>query len=148
MRITQYTDYGLRTLIYLGERPNDIVSIPQIAEHYAISLNHLIKVIYELKKMGCIESIRGRYGGLRLICSPKEINIGMVVQEMEPLDIAECFSANGQCIITSSCRLKVIFGRALHAFNQELAKYSLDDLLDNREDLVHFINSSIIPEKS
>lgn len=74
---------------------------------------------------------------------PRAINIGQVVREMEPLDIVECFSANGQCIIAPSCRLKGILGRALRAYLQELAKHSLEDLLDNRDQLVELLHSSI-----
>jgi len=143
MRITQYTDYGLRTLIYLDAHPNDIIPMPRIAEHYAISPNHLMKVTQQLTKLGYVESVRGRNGGLRLTRAPKEINTGTVVREMEPLDIVECFSQNGQCIIAPACRLKGVLGRALRAFHQELAKYSLEDLLDNRDQLVELLHSSI-----
>ena len=142
MRITQYTDYGLRTLIYLGAHPGDIVPMPQIAEHYAISPNHLMKVTQQLTKLGYVESIRGRNGGLRLTRAPNEINIGTVVREMEPLDIVECFRQNGQCIIAPACRLKGVLGRALRAFQQELAKYSLEDLLDNRDHIAQLLHSS------
>ena len=142
MRIIQYTDYGLRTLIYLGAHPNEIVPMPQIAEHYVISPNHLMKVTQQLTKLGYVESVRGRNGGLRLTHAPKEINIGTVVRQMEPLDIVECFSPNGQCLIAPACRLKGILGRALRAFHQELAKHSLEDLLDNRDQLVELLHTS------
>lgn len=139
MRITQYTDYGLRTLIYLGAHPGDIIPMPLIAEHYGISANHLMKVTQQLAKLGYIESIRRRNGGLRLKRAPREINIGTVIREMEPLDIVECFS---QCIIAPSCRLKGVLGRALHVFRQELAKHSLEDLIGNRDQLVALLHSS------
>jgi len=148
MRITQYTDYGLRTLIYLGAHPGDIIPMPQIAAHYAISPNHLMKVTQQLTKLGYVESIRGRNGGLRLTRSPREINIGTVVRDMEPLDIVECFSQDGQCIIDPACRLKGILARALRAFHQELAKHSLEELLGNRDQLVELLHSSVTSVES
>ena len=82
-----------------------------------------MKVTQQLTKLGYVESIRGRNGGLRLTRAPREINIGTVVREMEPLDIVECFSQDGRCIIDPACRLKGILARALRAFHQELAKH-------------------------
>jgi len=117
--------------------------MPQIAAHYAISPNHLMKVTQQLTKLGYVESIRGRNGGLRLTRAPREINIGTVVREMEPLDIVECFSQDGRCIIDPACRLKGILARALRAFHQELAKHSLEDLLGNRNQLVELLHLSV-----
>jgi len=101
-----------------------------------------MKVAQQLTKLGYVESIRGRNGGIRLIRDPRAINIGQVVREMEPLDLVECFSQSGQCTIAPSCRLKGILGRALHAFHQELAIYSLEDLLENQDQLVELLHSS------
>ncbi|WP_294741116.1 Rrf2 family transcriptional regulator [uncultured Exiguobacterium sp.] len=144
MRITQYTDYGLRVLIYLGVNRDVITPMPQIAKHYGISSNHLMKVTQQLTKLGYVESTRGRSGGLRLIQDPKDINIGKVVRQMEPLDIVECFGNNGHCVIEPSCRLKGVLGRALRAFIRELEQHTLEELLDNRDELnLLFASSSI-----
>jgi len=84
MRLTQYTDYSLRVLLYLGVRDNNKLSnIKEIAEAYNISKNHLMKIIHELGKLGLIETIRGRNGGIRLAQLPKDINIGKVVRQTE-----------------------------------------------------------------
>lgn len=142
MRITQYTDYGLRALIHLGVHKNSIIPMPRIAQHYGISSNHLMKVAQHLTRLGYIESIKGRNGGLRLIRDPKEINIGTVVCELEPLDIVECFSENGHCIIEPNCKLKGVLGRALRAFIEELEQHSLDELLKNRDSLALIFDAS------
>ena len=135
MRITQYTDYGLRVLMYLGVHRDVITPMPQIAQHYGISSNHLMKVTQQLAKLGYVESTRGRSGGLCLIRDPKDINIGKVVREMEPMDIVECFGSNGHCVIEPGCRLKGVLGRALRAFIRELEQHTLEELLDNRDEL-------------
>ena len=80
MRLTLYTDYSLRVLIYLGLKGNDQLStIQEIADSYNISKNHLMKVTYDLGQLGLIETIRGRGGGIRLKVAPKDINIGKLV---------------------------------------------------------------------
>lgn len=135
MRITQYTDYGLRVLIYLGVHRDKITPMPMIASHYGISANHLMKVTQQLTKLGYVESTRGRTGGLRLIKDPANINIGQVVREMEPMEIVECFSEEGRCIIEPNCHLKGILGRALRAFLKELEQHTLAELVENKEEL-------------
>ncbi len=94
-----------------------------------------MKVTQQLAKLGYVESTRGRSGGLRLIRDPKDINIGKVVREMEPMDIVECFGSNGHCVIEPGCRLKGVLGRALRAFIRELEQHTLEELLDNRDEL-------------
>ncbi|RKJ45379.1 Rrf2 family transcriptional regulator, partial [Butyricicoccus sp. 1XD8-22] len=82
MRLTLYTDYSLRVLLYLGIKGNEQLStIQEIADNYNISKNHLMKVTYELGQLGYIETIRGRGGGIRLAMNPNDINIGQVVRK-------------------------------------------------------------------
>lgn len=131
MQLTLYTDYSLRMLIYL-ERvpPPQLTSIKEIATAYQISYHHLTKVAHELAKLGLIESIKGRNGGVRLAKEPSEINIGWVVRHTEDnLTLVECFDDhNNQCMLKGHCRLKGILSEALQAFLQVLDKYTLADL--------------------
>lgn len=103
MKLTNYTDFSLRVLIYLASRENNELSnIQQIADVYGISKNHLTKVIYHLGKRGYVETIRGRNGGIRLGKSPESINIGEVVRYTEDdLVMVECFDPRkNSCIIS------------------------------------------------
>ena len=132
MRLTQYTDYSLRVLIYLAMQHNDqLTNIKDIAEKYTISKNHLMKVIHELGKLGFIETIRGRNGGIRLALKPDQINIGAVIRKTEEdFHLVECFNAEkNSCILSPTCRLKHILYDALQAYLNVLDQYTLSDIV-------------------
>lgn len=142
MRMTMYTDFSLRILIYLAIRPTgQKATVPEIAESYGISKNHLMKVAQHLAKLGYIESTRGRGGGLRLLHEPSQINVGKVVRQMEDdFHIVECFDRErNTCPITPVCSLKHALGRALQAYLAVLDEYTLQDLAHNPLELVQFM---------
>lgn len=129
MRLTRYTDYALRTLLYLGLHEPQQSSIAEIARAYGISESHLTKVVHQLGRLGLIRTSRGRGGGLRLGQRADEIVIGAVVRQTEDdLALVECF-AGGACAITAPCRLRRALGEALGAFLAVLDGYTLADLL-------------------
>lgn len=141
MRLTLYTDYSLRVLVYLATKPKEELSnIKEIAEVYHISKNHLMKVTYELGKMNVIETIRGRNGGIRLALPPEEINIGDIVRKTEEdFHIVECFDKeNNQCIISPACGLKHALNKALQAYLEVLDQYTLADLTKNQSALLSY----------
>ena len=138
MQLTTYTDYALRVLIYLGIQPVEKLSnIKDIANFYHISNNHLSKVVYELGKLGIVDTVRGRNGGIKLAKKPSDINIGTVIRETEkPIHLVECFdSENNLCKISPACRLKGVLYEALQAYLNVLDRYTLEDLLINKDDL-------------
>lgn len=131
MRLTSYTDYALRTLMYLALNRDELVTIQDIADAHQIAKNHLSKVVHHLGLLGLVETVRGRNGGLRLGREPTDINIGEVVRHTETdFHIAECFSnENGGCIYSSSCALKAALHRASSAFLAVLDDVTLDTLI-------------------
>jgi Rrf2 family nitric oxide-sensitive transcriptional repressor len=118
MRLTAYTDYALRTLMYLATNREQLVTVQQIADAHGIAKNHLTKVVHQLATLGYIDSLRGRNGGLRLGCEPEEINIGAVVRQTESdFFMAACFDEQSAgCIYSPSCALKGTLGQATRAF--------------------------------
>ncbi|WP_019241770.1 MULTISPECIES: RrF2 family transcriptional regulator [Bacillus] len=134
MKLTSYTDYSIRVLLYLNIHNNELSTIQDIADAYHISKNHLMKIIYNLGKLGYIETIRGRNGGIRLAMKPEDINIGKLVRETEEdFNIVECFSSDHSgCPITSICTLKGVLNQALFAFLKVLDEYTLDDISKNK----------------
>jgi Rrf2 family nitric oxide-sensitive transcriptional repressor len=133
MRLTVYTDYALRVLMYVAVRPEPLPTIGQIANAYQISRNHLMKVVYELGQAGYLETVRGKNGGLRLACRPEDIGLGRLVRETEPdMALVPCFDPiSAKCAITPACRLRGVLAEAKTAFLDVLDGYSLADLVSN-----------------
>ncbi len=133
MRLTTYSDYALRLLMYLGTHRGEICTIQQIADAYGISKNHLMKIAHQLSIEGYLESLRGRGGGLRLAKAPNEIVVGAVVRATEEdFDLVECFNPDrNRCVVTKACRLRGVLSEALEAYLAVLDRYSPEDLISN-----------------
>ncbi|MGH6828710.1 MAG: RrF2 family transcriptional regulator [Rhizomicrobium sp.] len=130
MRLTVYSDYALRLLMYLAVRQEGLVTIQEVADSYRISKNHLTKVAFDLGRAGFLETVRGRGGGIRLAKPPPEIGLGQVLRLTEMgSPLVECFDARTDaCAISAPCRLKGVLSRALRAFFEVLDQYTLSDL--------------------
>jgi Rrf2 family transcriptional regulator, nitric oxide-sensitive transcriptional repressor len=137
MKLTAFTDYSLRVLLYLAADPNQRATISAIASAFDISENHLVKVVHFLGKQGWIETVRGKGGGIQLVRSPGAINVGRVVRDTEGIALpAECFLPEGnECILTPVCRLKNVLADAVKAFYAVLDQYTLADISKNRHAL-------------
>lgn len=130
MKLTQYSDYSLRVLIFLGVRTERLATISEIAESYGISRNHVVKVVHHLGQLGYVETLRGKRGGLRLAGKPEDINIGKLVRDTEAsLQIVECFGDDEACVLSPVCVLKNALNEALLAFLAVLDRYTLKDLI-------------------
>jgi Rrf2 family nitric oxide-sensitive transcriptional repressor len=136
MELSQFTDYSLRVLIHVSLRGKELSSVKEVADAFAISRNHLVKVVHNLAKLGYLDTFRGKGGGITLGKPAKEIGIGKLVRETENLAILECFpSGKGTCCIAGVCELQNIMGKALQAFMAELDKVTLADLLKKKPTL-------------
>jgi len=135
MRLTVYTDYSLRVLMYVALHPERRPTIGEVAASYGISKNHVMKVVYQLGLAGYVETVRGQSGGMRLAKPPQDIILGEVVRRTEPdLALVPCFAAaEAACVITPACKLRHVLHEARAAFLAVLDDYSLADLVENRE---------------
>lgn len=140
MRLTHFTDYTLRVLIFLGLHDSEegLATIGDIALAYGISENHLMKIVHHLGKQGYVETLRGKGGGMRLARAPDKINIGEVVRGSEvDLALVECFQpGKTACPITSVCELRNVLCDAMGAFFRELDRHTLADLIQPRAKLL------------
>jgi Rrf2 family nitric oxide-sensitive transcriptional repressor len=129
MRLTNFSDYALRVLMYAAAREGELITIEETAARYGISRTHLMKVANLLTRAGYLAAVRGRSGGLKLGRPPAEIRLGDVVRATEPdFDLVECFAAGDGCRIAPTCRLRGVLGKALLAFISVLDDYTLADL--------------------
>ena len=118
MQLTQFSDYAMRTVLYLGCRPEKLVSVDEISRAYGISRHHLVRVVQSLTELGVVTSQRGRGGGMRLAKAPAEINVGWLIRQTEPhFNLVECldFETN-TCPIAPACGLKGAIQRASRRF--------------------------------
>jgi len=117
MRLTLFSDYALRVLMFAHAAQDRLVTIEEISEGYGISRPHVMKVVNALTRSGYLTAVRGRSGGLRLAMPAEKIILGDVVRETEPdLALVECFSSADQCVITKCCKLQGTLDEALQAF--------------------------------
>jgi Rrf2 family transcriptional regulator, nitric oxide-sensitive transcriptional repressor len=130
MRLTLHTDYALRVLIQAAIADGKLITINDIAQSFAISKQHLMKVVNDLSQKGYLETVRGRKGGIRLQVRARDINVGQVVRETEDrLDVIGCLEQRGYCRIERVCVLRGALRDATEAFLAVLDRYSLADLI-------------------
>lgn len=132
MRLTQWTDYALRVLMYCAAQQEraSAPTIAEIATAHGISRSHLMKIVMKLSALGWLETTRGRGGGLRLMKPAAEISVGQVVRQMEEdFRMVECFDlATNVCRLEPQCRLKGALQQALKAYMAVLDGFHLSDL--------------------
>ena len=137
MELNQFTDYSLRALIFVALKDEgELSSIKEIAAAFAVSENHLVKVVHKLGKLGYLETVRGRGGGVALKMAPEKIGVGEVVRAVETMAVVECLPPRqGTCCIAGVCELQAGLKRATAAFMAELDKMTLADLVRNDREL-------------
>ena len=129
MRLTAFSDYALRVLMYARANGDRLVTIEETAQAYGISRAHLMKVVNILTRAGYLQAVRGRSGGFRLAMAPEDINLGAVVRATEPdFALVECFAPGNRCVITKHCGLPNVLNDALRAFVGVLDNHTLADI--------------------
>ncbi|MCE9569796.1 MAG: Rrf2 family transcriptional regulator [Rhodocyclales bacterium] len=131
MKLTTFSDYTLRVLMYLALSRDRLATVPEIAAAYGISENHLMKVAHQLVRSGVVESVRGKGGGIRLALAPEDVRLGSVVRASEgTAPIVECLSDEvATCCIAPACKLSAVLSRAFDALYASLDEYTLADLV-------------------
>ncbi len=130
MRLTNFSDYALRLLMYAAANDERLVTIEETSQVYGVSRAHLMKVANMLTRAGFLKAVRGRSGGLTLAKKPADIRLGDVVRASEPdFALVECFAAGSRCIITNCCRMPDVLNEALQAFVRTLDRYTLEEVV-------------------
>lgn len=142
MQLTRYTDYAFRMLIYLSLQEEETrITINDVAEHFDIPRNHLIKVAHRLGQLGYVHTSRGKGGGVTLGMATDKIRLGDVVRQMETqLEVVNC--EQPVCPILPQCQLRGVFAKARNAFLEVLDQYTLADLRRRPGQLKGLLNVS------
>ncbi|WP_335922385.1 Rrf2 family transcriptional regulator [Shewanella algae] len=136
MQLTRYTDFGIRTLMYLAIQPEreTLFRIAEITEVFDLSPNHVSKIVHHLGKLGYLQTIRGKSGGFCLGMAPEKINVGELVRALEnslaPIDCSKPY-----CRLTPACQLKGVLAQAVNAYLAVLDRYTLADIVSNQQEL-------------
>lgn len=138
MRLTQYSNFALRTLQLVALRAPEIVTVDDVARAHRISKAHLVKVAAELSRRGYIDATRGRNGGMRLARPAEQISVGEIIRWTEaPLELVECFNAEtNTCPLLGVCHLSRGLQRAMRAFLSVLDDLTIADIAVNRAALL------------
>ena len=135
MRLTTFTDYGLRMLMRMAGAPDQSFSTAEFAEEFGLSRNHLAKIAQHLSRAGLIQTRRGGGGGAVLARAPEEIRLGDIIRSLEAgHPLVECLGADGgACTLDGRCRLKGRLRAAEAAFLAELDQSTLADIAVSNE---------------
>lgn len=141
MRLTSFTDYCLRALMFVALKGEELATIDEIAEHHQINRNHVVKVVFRLSQLGYLQTSRGKGGGIRLADEPARLNLGKLIRQTEQdFTLVECFqNRDCLCVIEPACLLKKALRAALAAFFEVLDDYTLADLVKPSRNLVRLL---------
>jgi len=141
MRLTRFTDYSLRVLIYLGQNEEGRVTINQISENYDISKNHLMKVVSNLTRLKFVSAQRGPGGGIKLNRTPEDISLNDVIRNTEKhLNDAVSQALNSEHADCADSRLKSYLQNAMQAYLDALGRFTLADVLNPQTDAMQLLD--------
>jgi Rrf2 family nitric oxide-sensitive transcriptional repressor len=120
--------------LYLAGKPEETVTITEVSDFFQISRNHLVKVVHNLGINGFIATSRGKNGGIRLARQADKIFLSEVILKTEPdMELLECFNPQrDNCVVSSSCNLKLMLYESRAAFMAVFEKNTLADALRPR----------------
>jgi Rrf2 family nitric oxide-sensitive transcriptional repressor len=142
MRLTTFTDYCLRALMFAALKGDELSTIDEIAERHRINRNHLVIVVFRLSQLGYLDTHRGKGGGIRLASDPAKINLGRLIRKTEEdFALVECFQEQEcLCVIEPACVLRKALRTALAAFFEVLDGYTLADLVKPSRNLARLLS--------
>ncbi|UYP19785.1 Rrf2 family transcriptional regulator [Rhodococcus sp. Z13] len=129
MQLTQFTDLGLRVVMYLaGNPPEGIPSTRTVAERLGLSYAHTAKVVARLGELGVVTTRRGRGGGLCITELGRTATLGWLTRALEGEDeVVDC-EGSKPCPMRRACNLRSALRTAQNAFYAALDDITVADL--------------------
>ncbi len=145
LRLTVYTDFSLRLLMYLAVNPDGVSTIGEVADAYGVAKNHLTKVAHQLGRAGYVATARGKGGGMRLAKPASDIGLGEIVRQCEPdMALVPCFEpVCGACPIVLACGLRGALHQARSAFLAVLDRYTVADLITHDAEMRELLGITV-----
>lgn len=133
MQLTQFTDLGLRVVMYLAASPeNTVPHTRAVAEKLHVSYAHTTKVVARLSELGVVTTRRGRGGGLTITELGRTATIGWLTRQLEGEGEAVECEGPKPCPLRHGCRLRVALRAAQDAFYASLDTITVADLAEPR----------------
>ncbi len=131
MKLSKFSDYSFRALIYLAHHQDTSTTVEHLSDNLDISIHHMKKIVNKLANYNYIITTKGRNGGLKLGRKPEEINLGSLLLLTEDnLHLLECFTNSHSCPFDKpSCKLKKVLATSIESFITEMKNYHLNDIL-------------------
>ena len=84
MRISARCNYACKALMELSSHwpAKEPMQIHAISERQKIPMRYLVQILIQLKRMGLVDSVRGKLGGYNLARPPESISLGKVIREI------------------------------------------------------------------
>jgi Rrf2 family nitric oxide-sensitive transcriptional repressor len=128
VHLTLFTDYALRSLLYLTWHSDRTCTVDEIAGYFRISADHVTKVMQHLARQGYVFSRRGRHGGAVLARPPEEIRLGDLLRDFESIALLDCLKAENVCVIEATCRLKRVLAEGQQRMMDYFDEHTLRQL--------------------
>ncbi len=131
------SEYALRALALLAQRPGGAVLGRELAERGGIPPQYLCKIMLLLRNAGMVGATRGTGGGYMLLRPAADIRLFDVVALFEgPAMSPHCLTrANRECSDQDPCPAHKYWGKVHHGYLEFLQQTSLNSLLDNQDHL-------------
>lgn len=130
MRLTKFTDAGLRAVMYLAVADEGVsLTTREVAETVGITYSHMAKVISRLRHLDVVEARRGRSGGLGLTPLGRRASVGWLVRELEGGGEVVSCEGDTPCPLRAACRLRRALREAQEAFYASLDPLTVGDLV-------------------
>ncbi len=130
MHLTLFSDYALRSLLYLGWHRDRPCTVEEIAGFFRISADHVTKVMQQLNRKNYVRSKRGRHGGAVLAREPESIRLGEILRDFEQISLLDCLSAQNVCVIESFCHLRHVLAEGQRRMMAYFDEITLKELLE------------------
>jgi len=129
MRLTRFSDIGLRVLMYLARSPRgDLVTVAEFSQQFDVPHNHVVKVIGALARHGWVQTTRGRHGGIQLQTAPESMRVGDIMRTLEgDKEAVDCTGLD--CRLAGNCFLRHALRAAVDAFYESMNRHTVADLV-------------------